>query len=65
MWVDPIVEEIHQFREAYAAQFNYDLKAICQDIQRQQRESGREYVTLPPKRPVIQPVGKPCEGHEE
>ena len=52
MWVDPIVEEIRQIREAYAAQFNYDIEAIVNDIQRQQQESGREFVTLPKKRIV-------------
>ena len=50
MWVDPIVEEIRQIREAYAAKFNYDIEAIVKDIQRQQKESGREFVTLPKKR---------------
>lgn len=49
MWVDPIVEEIHREREAYAAEFNHDLEAIFQDIKRQERASGREYVTPPPK----------------
>lgn len=48
MWSDPIVEEIRQIRENYAAQFDYDIDAIVKDIQRQQRESGREYVTLTP-----------------
>ncbi len=51
MWVDPIVEEIHQIRQAYAAQFNYDLDAIYRDIKRQEQESGREFVTLPAKKP--------------
>ncbi len=49
MWEDPIVAEIRQIREESAAKFNYDLKAIVQDIQRQERESGREYVTLSSK----------------
>jgi len=42
MWVDPIVEEIRQIREAYAAKFHYDLEAIVKDIQRQQQESAHE-----------------------
>lgn len=29
---DPIVEDIQQIREAYKARFNYDLKAIYQDL---------------------------------
>ena len=28
---DPIVEEVRQIRDAHAAKFNYDLKAICKD----------------------------------
>lgn len=50
MWRDPIVEEIRKYREAYAARFNYDLDLIFQDIRKRQKESGRKYVTLPPRR---------------
>ena len=51
---DPIVDEIRAIREEYAEQFNYDLDAIFRDVKRQERESGRQFVTRPPKR--IQPV---------
>ncbi len=47
---DPIVEEVRAIREAHAAKFNHDLKAIYDDIKRQERESGEKYVTLPPRR---------------
>ncbi|MBO9998519.1 MAG: hypothetical protein J7641_05835 [Cyanobacteria bacterium SID2] len=50
MWHDEIVEEIHRLREKYAQSFNYDLKAIFADLQKKQAESGREVVSLPPKR---------------
>ena len=50
MWTDPIVEEIRREREAYAAKFNFDIEAICRDLQRQEQEIGREIVTLPLKR---------------
>ncbi len=50
MWIDPIVEEIRREREAYAAKFNFDIDAICRDLQRQELESGHEIVTLPSKR---------------
>jgi hypothetical protein len=33
---DPIVEEVRQIREAYAAQFNYDLLALFQDLKQQE-----------------------------
>jgi len=53
MWQDPIVEEIRQLRQQYGAQFNHDLKAICQDLRERQNKGGRKVVTLPP-RPVRQ-----------
>lgn len=58
MQVDPIVEEIRAGREAYAAQFNYDIEAICRDLREQERLSGREVITLPPKSPELLPVVK-------
>ena len=33
---DAIIEEIHRVREAYARQFDYDLNAMFQDIQKKQ-----------------------------
>ncbi len=47
---DPIVAEIRAIRKAHAEKFNNDLHAICEDLRRQERESGRKYVTLPPRR---------------
>ncbi len=51
MWRDPIVEEIRQLRQQYAAQFNHDLKAICKDLRKTQMEGSRKVVTLPPRPP--------------
>lgn len=48
---DPILDEIHRFREEYAKRFNYDLNAICQDLRDQQQKNGHRVVTLPPRRP--------------
>jgi hypothetical protein len=39
-------EDIRAARHRLAAQFDNDLDRIVADLQRQQRESGREYVTL-------------------
>nr|VFJ48427.1 MAG: hypothetical protein BECKDK2373B_GA0170837_102047 [Candidatus Kentron sp. DK] len=47
MWRDPIVEEIHKTREEYARQFDYDVDAICKDIQIKQANSGRKLVSFP------------------
>ena len=49
MWRDPIVEEIRQLRQLYAAQFHHDLKAICRDLRERQKKGGRQVVTLPPR----------------
>ena len=50
MWEDPIVAEIRRFREEHAARFNYDLRAICEDLKEQERKSGRRFVSYPPRR---------------
>jgi hypothetical protein len=47
---DPIIAEIRRIRAEYAAQFHGDLHAMCEDLRRRERESGRKYVTLPPRR---------------
>ena len=49
---DEIVEEIRRHREAHAASLDYDLKRITRDLQQQERESGREFVTRPPRLPL-------------
>ena len=51
MRLDPIVEEVRKIRDAYAKHFNYDLDAICRDLQEKQRLGKRRVVSLPPKRP--------------
>ncbi len=51
MWEDPIVAEIRKIRDEHAAKFNYDIAAICEDYRRMAKESGRQYVTFPPRRP--------------
>ena len=44
MWKDPIVEEVRKIRQQHAKQFNYDLRAIVDDLRKQQEQSGRKYV---------------------
>ena len=41
-WSDPIVDEVRRAREAYAARFNYDLRAIFRDLKDQEKRSGRK-----------------------
>jgi hypothetical protein len=44
-WSDPIVEEVRRARDAYAARFNYDLRAIYRDLKEQENRSGRKIVS--------------------
>jgi hypothetical protein len=45
---DPIVQEIHRRRGAYAKRFNFDVHAIGEDIRRSETESGGKFtVTIP------------------
>ena len=46
MWQDPIVEEVRKIREAHAAKFNYDIKAIVKDAQKRQRTSKHRIVSF-------------------
>ena len=51
MWVDPIVEEeIHKMREERAKRFNYDLKAMYDDLKETEKRYGFKVVALPIKR---------------
>ena len=56
-WRDPIVEEIRKIREEHAARFNYDVRAIGEDLMRRQHDSGHRIVSLPPRRVPV--AGKP------
>ncbi len=50
MYKDEILAEIHKYREEYAKSFNYDLKAIFDDLRKKQIVRGRKVVKLPIKR---------------
>ena len=56
---DPIVGEVRKVREEHAARFNYDLRAIVDDLKKRERDGGRPVVSLQPKR--IAKVGKVAE----
>jgi hypothetical protein len=51
MWKDPIVEEVRRIRQEHAKRFNYDLRAIVDDLRKQQEQSGRKYVRFGPRPP--------------
>ena len=44
-WSDPIVDEVRRARDAYAARFNYDFRAIFNDLKEQEQRSGRPLVS--------------------
>ena len=62
MWEDPIVAEVRKIREAHAAQFNYDLKAIYQDLKQQEQVSERVFVSYPPRK--ARPIRKLPKKHK-
>lgn len=45
---DPVVAEVRRAREEIAAGLGYDLRAICEEMQRRQATSGRRYASIPP-----------------
>ena len=49
---DPVIAEVRAVRDGFAARANYDVGAIFRRIREMQDESGREYVTYPPRRIV-------------
>jgi hypothetical protein len=50
MKLDPVLTEIRAVREAYAAKFAGDIKAMLADIQNRQRQGGRKVISRPAKR---------------
>jgi hypothetical protein len=44
MTPDPIVDEVRRAREEYARRFNYDLRAIGEDLKRGEETSDRPVV---------------------
>ncbi len=49
MWEDPIVAEVRKIRKEYAAQFNFDLQALCQVLKESEQRNPRPKVALPPR----------------
>ena len=49
MSIDPIVDEIHRIREENCKKFNYDLRAIFQDIKEKEKKHKNRLVPAPAK----------------
>ena len=52
---DPIVE-LRKTRDEHAKKFNYDIKAIMNDLREKEKNLGKKVVSLPPK-PVLKGAG--------
>ena len=55
MTTDLIVEEIRKFRDEYAKRFNYDVRAMLEDLKKEQQASGRKVVSFATGTPRSQP----------
>ena len=62
-WSDPIVEEVRRARDAYAARFDYDLRAIYRDLKEKEKRSSRKVISYAESSPggepneALQPTG--------
>ncbi len=52
MWEDPIVKEVRRVRQEHGTRFGFDLEQIYRDLKRREAESGRTYVSYPPRQPT-------------
>ena len=50
-WKDEIVEEVRAVREAYAAQFDYNLQRIFEDLKKKEEEDPAPRADLKPLKP--------------
>lgn len=48
-----ILQEIHDYRAAFAAAHGYDVYAMGETLRQQQAESGVPTVSFPPRPPVV------------
>lgn len=58
-WSDPIVDEVRRVRDAYAARFNYDLRAIFRDLkekEEQEKRKGRKFISFSAEGKKIEPL---------
>lgn len=50
-WKDKIVEEVRTAKEAYAAQFDYDLKRMFEDLKKHEEQNPAPRADLKPLKP--------------
>lgn len=52
-WKDEVVEEVRQIRENYAAQFDYDLKRMFEDLKNKEEQEPGRRANLKPLKPHV------------
>ena len=55
---DEIIRELLALREAYAAKFGFNIRALFEDAKRHEGEDGRAVVSFVPKRVVRETTEK-------
>lgn len=50
---DPIVDAVRVVRRQHAEQFGFDLRAIVEDIQRQEQNSGARFIIRPHRKATM------------
>jgi hypothetical protein len=53
---DEIVEEVRRARDAYAAQFDYDLKRMFEDLKKKEQQHPSRLAKIEPLKPRVQGV---------
>ncbi len=48
MFTDPIVEEVRAIKKAYAAQYNFDIRAMYEALKEKERQYAHRLVECPP-----------------
>jgi hypothetical protein len=61
---DPIVEEIRRIRQQHTDKFRGDLRAICDDLRRQEQQSDRRFVLRPARHPQAAATTAPSADNE-
>ena len=49
MTIDPIVDQVRCARREYAAQFDFDLRALAEDLRKREQQHPERVVSLPPR----------------
>ena len=49
MTIDPIVEQVRCVRRDYAERFDFDLRALAEDLRKREQQHPERVVTLKPR----------------